>query len=80
MSLTPSNDLSKQRFGHWQVRGVAPLKATSRNRMWWCKCDCGEIQDVRATSLQRGLSKQCRWCSSRIAVAAAHVLRCGARS
>lgn len=50
-------DYLDQRFGMWSVIGYAGF--INGEHMLTCKCDCGEIRDVRARSLRKGISKSC---------------------
>lgn len=51
-------DLTGRRFGRWLV-----LEETNERRkgsvMWLCKCDCGTVRAVSASSLKTGKSVSC---------------------
>lgn len=51
-------DLTGKRFGRWLV-----LEETSERRkgnvMWLCKCDCGTVRTVSASTLKTGKSVSC---------------------
>ena len=51
-------DLTGKRFGRWLV-----LEETSERRkgsvMWLCKCDCGTVRAVSASTLKTGKSVSC---------------------
>lgn len=44
-------------FNRWKVLARAPNRV--RAVMWTCQCDCGEVRDVRATTLKNEASKSC---------------------
>lgn len=50
-------DLTGERFGRW----VVIKKALNKNGLvyWFCKCDCGNERNVRASILKKGESKSC---------------------
>jgi hypothetical protein len=50
-------DHTGKRFGRWTVIGRAPN--VGRFAYWECRCDCGEIGRVRASSLTAGDSRSC---------------------
>ena len=51
-------DLTGQRFGRWIALNFVG-KNKSAHTIWSCQCDCGNIKDVLATNLTRGLSISC---------------------
>lgn len=56
------DDLTGQRFGRLTVieyagKRVSPNGTTST--MWKCKCDCGNIKDVRQGNLRNGTTQSC---------------------
>lgn len=55
-------DLTGQRYGSWTVLGGYRMGRTSA--LYTCKCDCGTIRDVSATSLTRGGSRGCKFCAA----------------
>lgn len=52
-------DLTGKRFGRLVVIERAPRKGKTKATMWRCKCDCGNITDVRASHLKDGLVRSC---------------------
>lgn len=58
----PKNIEIGERFGHWIVIDNAPSHrspgGTVRKR-YLCKCDCGTIKEISATSLRTGKTKSC---------------------
>jgi len=50
-------DLTGQRFGRWTVLERAENKG--KRTAWLCKCDCGTVKAVHATSLKNGDSTSC---------------------
>lgn len=53
-------DLTGRRFGTWTVLERAENKDGAV--MWKCRCDCGTVKDVRATTLKNGSSTGCMKC------------------
>ena len=53
----PEKEYTGQKFGRLTVLGYAGKK--SGQRMWKCRCDCGNICTVRQTKLQSGLTVSC---------------------
>lgn len=56
------NDLTGQRFGRLTVIEYAGKRVSQSGKastMWKCKCDCGNIKDVRQGSLRRGTTQSC---------------------
>jgi hypothetical protein len=49
-------DLTGQRFGLWEV---VRLVSTGRATLWSCRCDCGNVREVRAGNLKQGGSTNC---------------------
>ena len=52
-----SPDITGKRFG----KLVALSKSNNKNNLkyWKCQCDCGNVIDVKLTSLIRGVTKSC---------------------
>ena len=48
-------DLTNQTFGEWTVLEKAPSDKNG-NTKWRCRCSCGTVKDVAATSLRNGVS------------------------
>lgn len=59
-------DINGQRFGKWTVTARLPniydMPMGGVRAMWQCRCDCGTVSEVHATSLHAGRSGQCRAC------------------
>ena len=53
-------DLTGQTFGKWTV---VDIDETKDRIHWWCECECGAEQSIRASSLTSGNSKGCRECT-----------------
>lgn len=63
-------DLTGRTFGHWTVCRKSQ-RLCGRNILWWCRCTCMAVQEVRGTHLINGKSNQCRICARQIGFAAA---------
>ena len=63
VSKSKLKDLTGQRFGRLTVleRGEDYISPNSKNKKvkWRCKCDCGNIIEVEATSLKSGATQSC---------------------
>ena len=60
INLTPNTmkDLTGQRFG--KLVAMEPFKKSGDHEFWWrCKCDCGKICEVIASSLTQGFTHSC---------------------
>jgi HNH endonuclease len=55
----PRIELSGKRFGRLLVLGLSPKRCKGRDRMWLCRCECGEEVIVVQRSLRRGVSNSC---------------------
>lgn len=53
----PRLELTKKRFGRYEVLSFAELR--NRQTYWKCLCDCGNIAIVNGHSLTRGHTKSC---------------------
>lgn len=53
-----SLSLAGQTFGRWTVVQRAGIHA-GKHYAWTCRCECGAVKDVLATSLTSGASKSC---------------------
>lgn len=56
------DDISNQEFGYWKVLSKSRSLIEPRGRrvtLWKCQCRCGEIRELRAGTLKRGLSYSC---------------------
>ena len=58
----PDDDLSNRTFGKLTVKHVVSPDAHGKRR-WSCKCACGRTKMINASSLKRGLTKSCGYCS-----------------
>ena len=58
------HDLTGQVFGKLTVMHLAQNK-NSKGTKWTCRCECGRIVDIAATSLVNGLSNSCGCVCSR---------------
>lgn len=47
------------RFGKWTVIERSDKSDKGRNIYYLCKCDCGNIREVRASRLRNGETKSC---------------------
>lgn len=50
-------DLSGQRFGRLVV--LSPAEKKGRSSAWRCKCDCGNIAEIRISALTGGHTRSC---------------------
>ena len=57
----PTKNLKGEKFGLWTVLFLAG-QDKGRNKMWRCRCECGNEKNVKATSLSLGRTKGCRTC------------------
>lgn len=61
-SQNTSKDLIGKRFGRLKVldeHGVKESEDGSRRRWWTCQCDCGNVTEVRTSSLTNGHTQSC---------------------
>lgn len=56
------HNLIGHRFDDWLVIGYAGRNNRNRERMWLCRCICGETGTVPTANLRKGFSKRCRGC------------------
>ena len=56
-------DISKQRFG--KLVAIERVPAQGERQIWRCRCDCGNVVNVRMDSLISGHTKTCRRCEKR---------------
>ncbi|MDH2154056.1 hypothetical protein [Stenotrophomonas sp. GD03657] len=61
--MTRLIDLTGQTFGSWLV--VGPYTRINKTTYWSCRCGCGVVTDIAASSLRAGTSTQCQACASR---------------
>lgn len=55
--MNPIINLKGRRFGRLLV---VKMTESERGMMHWlCRCDCGNLRDVRASNLKAGLTKSC---------------------
>ncbi len=50
------------KIGRWTVFARAENNPNCRGAVWKCKCDCGNISDIRARDLHKKKSTQCLEC------------------
>lgn len=50
-------DITGQKFG--RLTALRPLDNGSKNKMWLCKCDCGNYKEAYGTKLRYGHIKSC---------------------
>lgn len=50
-------DITGQSFGRYTVLEFA--YSNNGRAYWHCKCDCGQVKDIRGTSLRIGQTKSC---------------------
>lgn len=62
MSEKSFKDLKGKRFGEWTVLDLSE-KNKYNQRLWKCKCSCGEIAEVTSGVLLGGYSRSCRDCA-----------------
>ncbi len=67
--MPPAIDLTGQRFGRLVVLELAGHYGPNREKLWRCRCDCGNTITTYMGSLRRGLARSCG-CLQREAVAA----------
>jgi hypothetical protein len=67
--MSPKTDLTGRRFGRLVV--LAPGARESRGYLWCCRCDCGNVKEIRARSLKSGRSASCG-CAAREALIASN--------
>lgn len=51
------SDITGMRFGRLIVLGKAEPRG--RNGYWRCRCDCGNLVEIRTQHLQKGVSSSC---------------------
>lgn len=52
-------DIIGKRFGRLQVIGLGKRRSANARTFWNCRCDCGNLKEVRRTHLINGLVKSC---------------------
>ena len=62
MSEKSFKNLKGKRFGEWTVLDLSG-KNKYNQRLWKCKCSCGEIAEVTSGVLLGGYSRSCRDCA-----------------
>ncbi len=55
-------DLTSQKFGNYTVISRGTPNEHGRIR-WVCRCDCGNVKEVDASSLQKGSLRHCEKCA-----------------
>lgn len=56
MSESRLIDITGQRFGRWTV--VKHIYGTKPSK-WLCRCDCGNVKEIRGADLKAGRTKSC---------------------
>ena len=54
-----ARNLMGQRFGRWEVIGLAKKRHDHQRVRWMCRCSCGAVRVCRGTSLTCGDSRSC---------------------
>ena len=52
--------LSNERLGTFHVLDLADRLSKSGHTQYWCRCDCGHEQRIRAQSIRKGLRGEWR--------------------
>lgn len=52
-------NLVGQKYGKLTVIELTDERDRARNRMWLCKCDCGNMHKVATTKLTKGIIRSC---------------------
>ena len=57
----PYIDMTGRRYGRWTVLELYGIvdNLSWKDRLWLCRCDCGEERVVRGNALRQGRSKSC---------------------
>lgn len=56
--MPPFKDLTNQEFGRLVV--ICPIKERKNERFaWLCRCNCGNLVEIRSNSLHSGNTKSC---------------------
>lgn len=55
----PIKNIANQRFGRLTVVVATKKRSSNRNVIWLCRCDCGNLTEVRRDSLLSGRIKSC---------------------
>lgn len=59
MSNGDPNALVGQRFGRLVVVADSGLRTRGNNRLWYCRCDCGQLTTVPRGNLAHGKTRSC---------------------
>src|SRR6267378_4520400 len=59
MSWPPKKvvDITGTKYGRWTVLGRGPN--SNKNKMWFCRCECGNERLIQYSALSSGDSKSC---------------------
>ena len=57
--LGKAEDLTGQKFGRLTALCRVKPPNNTKYTYWKCQCDCGNIKDIRASSLKDGTTKSC---------------------
>lgn len=71
-----TNELIGQRFGRLIVVADSGLRTAANNRLWYCRCDCGQLTTVSRGNLEYGKTRSCG-CLRRERLAARNRARSG---
>jgi hypothetical protein len=52
-------DITGQRFGRWVAVEWTGRSTRRRQRLWLCRCDCGNTGEITAVSLRNGDPQSC---------------------
>src|SRR5438105_15418011 len=64
MTGNPTKPLNQgETYHRWTV--IGPCYVLEERTYATCRCQCGAVHDVLATSVRRGTSQQCRSCCSK---------------
>ena len=55
-------DLTNKTFNNWTVIELSAKKQSGRDKIWKCRCSCGNIGYVKSYHLTKGYSKKCVDC------------------
>jgi hypothetical protein len=55
-------DLKNKTFNKWTVIGPSKAVKSGRDKVWKCRCECGNISHIKTYHLTKGYSKQCVEC------------------
>lgn len=59
MANGTADELIGQRFGRLIVVADSGLRTRANNRLWYCRCDCGQLTTVSRGNLEYGKTRSC---------------------